>query len=135
MPLMGNPLLVTGALEAVDFFELRCVSDPGTFVVAWDHRGRPVQSGTPFQLTSEEPFAIEIVTPTLFPLQYQRDETLSKACVVRINGQEVFRVDNCDVYPAAPQQVFPFRNPVGGSTCLKTYSGDVFSVERGPNAN
>jgi hypothetical protein len=128
----GNqPILVSGVLAAADLFSLRCIADPKTFVVAWDHWGQPFRLGAPFSATPGQPLLLEISTPALFPLRHAQAGDGATACVVRVDGKEVFRADNCEVYPVAPKEVFLFRNPSPEATCLRSYSGRVMSVERG----
>jgi hypothetical protein len=125
---IGEPLLVSGISNAGDFFYLHCTGKPDTFVVGWDHWNVAPKYGAEFVLPRGTQVNIDITTPALF----SRWNLIgpSRPCIIEINGKEVFRQAPCDVYFNQPWEVFPFSNPIGGSTTAPSYSGKVLSIER-----
>jgi hypothetical protein len=138
---LGDPLMTSGVKSSGDFLSLRCLRNDGTFAVTWDHWGIPPRTGVPLHLQSGQAITVDIVAPPLFPATQTVTDFLypagtwkqiTKTCLVRINGEIVFRDDECATYPAGPRSVFLFRNLIGGTTTAPSFAGRVLSLERVP---
>ncbi len=144
-PAVGQPLLVTGYEGQLDTFSLHCMGQSGALRVAWDHTGAATKLGPVFTVASQE-LTIEMTSPALFPRTRELAgvvygpgtlppniwDQISKTCIVRINGNEVFHDNNCDMYPNGLDAIFRFENPFWGQSTSMEYSGKVLSIERVP---
>ena len=84
---------------------------------------------------------VEIDTPALYPrLEGEADvvffrgawDRIPKACVVRVNGREMFREDRCEMDQNTVKTTYLFANGIGIPGCAERYLGEVLSVERIP---
>ena len=122
----NDPIALTGIFGAADFLYVRRV-DADTAVFGYDHWGAGGPVSSPVKLAPGVPHRLEIVMPSLGPLDNNpsmRTGTLRVSCdgAVILEGQVPFhwRTD---------EQVFLGTNPIAGSSCGPEFHGTL----RGPD--
>ena len=130
-----EPLLVTGRKGAGDLLYLSYV-DPTHIRFGYDHWG---VGGPVSDLISIPPgpsLEMEISIGSLYPqgdpawssLDANTRQRLRSTVQVRLNGRMVLQ-HAAAAYPAADDQVYLGRNPIGGSTCGLEFSGRILQIK------
>ena len=125
-----EPLLTTGRGGAGDVLLVEYV-DAAHVRFGFDHWGTPEQWSEPVAVDLAQPVNLEIGLPSL---QTPAEPALSRPVergrlFVRVNGKRVW-AGAVEYYPAAADEVYVGRNPIGATSCGLEFTGKVLSQER-----
>jgi hypothetical protein len=119
------PLAVTGRHGRGNFLFVR-VADDGTLRFGYDHWGKPVVLSAPVTPAAGGAGTIEFWMPSM------RSATEASDLVIVLDGREAWRAA-VPFYPAAAEEIFVARNPLGGSSCERDFPGATIESTRLPS--
>jgi hypothetical protein len=118
----GDPLLSAGKAGAADSIYLRQVGE-GSYVLGLDHWASPAHETAPLKLDSANAHTVVIELGSLFsPGVIPRD-----AVRLILDGRIVMAA-RVPLYPVAIGEVAVGRNPLGMSTSVDQFRGEIISV-------
>lgn len=128
-----EPLLTTGRTGAGDIIYLRRI-DRTHVAFGHDHWGTPSHESEPLRLDPVAPHEIWISAPALYPPGTLHDINPALATYLRrhlfvfVNRKLVYSSAR-NFHPTTLTQVAFLKNPIGGSTCTATFSGESIVTE------
>jgi hypothetical protein len=126
----GQPLIVTGVNGAGDLIFVQRV-DSWRVRFGLDHWGGGARYGEPVEIRPGYTYRLEIAMDSLWPRDEPRPAPERGHVRVTLDGREVLSLES-SCHPAAPDQVFIGRNPIGGTSCRPQFEGDILYVRRLP---
>lgn len=129
---LQQPLLVTGVTGAADFIYIVLVDD-SHIRIGHDNWGGGGVLSEPIKVDYARAQAFTLTLGSLYPditdpawgsRPTDTRERLRQTVSVVLNGREVLR-RVLPAHPATPEQIYVATNPVGGSTCIDRFLGQV----------
>lgn len=125
---LGSPLIVTGRTGEGDIVHIICVGTD-RYVLAFDHWGQPMCRSPILTLHADRPHDIVVSLGSLLaPNVGPEYSALKKILFVSVDGGHALNLSQT-FYPSLPATCFFGTNPVGGSTALAAYEGQIISRE------
>jgi hypothetical protein len=121
-----EPLVVSGISGAGDLLYVDYI-DSSHISIGLDHWGFRGLNGAPIEIDYADPHQLSLTMGSLHPPG--SDPDLTTRVRVTIDGQTALE-GQMRCHPSAPSMIRIGRNPIGGSTCGPTFTGQMLSVRR-----
>ena len=119
----GEPLIVTGAPAAADYFFLRYVDDR-TVVLAYDSWGHGGPTSAPIRVVPGGRHTLEVQLPSLGAIPYSVDQPSD---LLRVSVDGIVVLDSHVAFHSRrPLRAYFARNPLGGTSCGPEFHGQLY---------
>ena len=127
-----EPLLVTGRPGRGDVVGVE-YGPGGAARFFLDHWGSPGRFSPPVSLPAGRPVTVRITSDVLrVPSLWWRPRNVTHGELrVELDGREVWR-ERVELFVASPAEVAVGVNPIGGTACGPTFTGELLAVTWGP---
>ena len=126
---ISEPLVVTGATGAADYFFVRYL-DEQTVVFGYDSWGHGGPTSAPIRVVPAAQHTLEVELPSLAAIPYSVDPP-STQLRVALAGAVVLDA-KVGFHPRRPLRAYFSRNPLGGTSCGTSFSGQLFHADGRP---
>lgn len=122
----SDPLVVTGAPGAADFFFVRYL-DARTISLAYDSWGHGGPASPPITVTPGARHVLEIQLPSLAAIPHSLDPPSDR---LRVSFDDTVIFDaSAAFHPRRPLRAFFARNPLGGTACGTEFHGQLYHAD------